>query len=606
MKFNWRLSLSAIAISTVIAGCSVPVQDNQPGKTSTERSQAQVEKLLLKADQSKPIKSAKLRAEAAQLLLKMGNKADAALVLEQIDVSLLPPSMRFDIAKLQAEASLSQNRPEIALSQLERFSENNPEKLVTEQEIALLKLKAEAFNLQKETMAEITSLIRLSTLLDSNEAKQQIHDDIWNKLLTLDHNILNNQVRSGTNNYYEQGWLELINELSRTTQLDAQHQAIANWSQLWESHPARTILPSSLKGLSQQIASVSKIAVLLPFEGKLAKPANAIKEGLMTAHFRSQIPGKPSPELLFLDSGKINTPVQLASIINEQAIDLIIGPLTKDYVNALIADQHVTTPVLALNYSDQSSREGLYQFGLSAEDEARQIAKKLWQDGAKSAAVLTPASNWGEKISTTFADHFRELGGTVVTQDTFGDTSAFSEDIARFLATDKSKLRYKRVRELAYTHKIEFEEHRRQDIDAIVLTALPNDARQITPILAFNFAGDLPIYATSHVYSGTADPIQDQDLNNIQFLDTPWSLKAPSQDKVLISQQRNNTNSRFGRLYALGLDAYRIYPYLQQLSSLPNAEIQGETGKLSIDQSGRVTRSLIWATYKEGMPQVNQ
>ncbi len=606
MKFNWRLSLCAITISTLVVGCAAPIQHNQSAQKPAQQNQAQITSLLQKADRSKPIKSARLKAEAARLLLSMGKKSDAALVLEQINVALLPPGMRFDIAKLQAEASISQNRPEVALDQLERFSASNQEKLLTEQKITLLKLKAEAFELQKETVAEVKSLIKLSLLLESNEAKQQIHDDIWKKLLILDHTTVNTLLRSGTNSYYEQGWLELINELSSTTQLDAQHQSIANWSQLWESHPAKTILPTPLKGLGQQALNVSKIAVLLPFTGNLAKHANVIKEGLMTAHFRHRTAGRAIPEMLFLDSGKINTPIQLASIINEQNIDLVIGPLTKDYVNVLAADQHITIPILALNYGDQVSREGLYQFGLSADDEARQIAEKLWQDGARTVAVLTPTSTWGERISVAFTQHFKALGGTVAVRDTFGETSALSEDIARFLATDKSKQRYKRIKQLVYTRNIEFEEHRRQDIDAIVLSALPNDARQIIPILAFNFAGDLPIYATSHVYSGTTDPVQDQDLNNIQFLDTPWNLKPPSQDKVLISQQRNNTNSRFGRLYALGLDAYRIVPYLQQLSALPNAEIQGETGKLSIDPSGRVTRTLIWATYKEGMPQIQQ
>ncbi|EAR59728.1 penicillin-binding protein activator [Neptuniibacter caesariensis] len=606
MKFQWRLSLSAIVISAIITGCSVPTSVTQPPQTTAERNQSQVDELLTEADKSKPIKAAQLKAQAAQLLLQMGKQSDAAFVLEQIDVSLLPPTMRFDIAKLQAEASISQSRPEKALDQLDRFASSNQTQLLTEQEASLLRLRAEAFRLQNEIISEINALIRLSTLLETEAAKQQLHDEIWQKLLTLDPETVSNRLRAGTNTYFEQGWLELINELSSNKQLDSQHQAISNWAQLWEAHPARSILPTPLKGLSQETLSVNKIAVLLPFEGKLAKPAQAIKEGIMMAHFRSQAPGRTTPELLFLDSGKINTPVQLAAILKELNADLVIGPLTKEYVASLATDSHISTPILALNYTDAASREGLYQFGLSAEDEAEQIAQKLIKDGASKAAVLTPASNWGKKIADAFSEHYSAMGGKVVTRDTFGETSEFSSDISRFLSTDASKERYKKVRQLVYTRKIEFEEHRRQDIDAIVLTALPNDARQILPILAFNFAGDLPVYATSHLHSGSADPIQDQDLNKVQFLDTPWSLKPPSQDKILISQQRANTTSRFGRLYALGLDAYRIHPYLQQLGSLPNAEIQGETGTLSIDQTGKVTRTLLWATYKEGIPQITE
>ena len=322
------------------------------------------------------------------------------------------------------------------------------------------------------------------------------------------------------------------------------------------------------------------------------------------AHFREQQPNTPSPELLFLDSEKINTPIQLASILEEQQVGLVIGPLSKEYVTTLTSDTHIKTPILTLNYSEESTKEGLYQFGLSTNDEAQQIAIKAWNDGVKKAAVLTPNSKWGNKVESAFSEYFTQLGGQVVSRHAFGEVSEYSDDIASFLGTKESTDRYKALRQVVNTRKIEFEEHRRQDIDAIILTALPNDARQLTPILAFNFAGDLPIYATSHIYSGTNDAIQDQDLNKIKFIGTPWSLKPASQSKVLISQQRTDTNTRFGRLYALGLDAYRIYPYLQQLSSLPGAEIAGETGKISIDNNGIIKRELIWAEFKEGSPSI--
>ena len=603
MKFQWRLSLTAILLSTIISGCSVQTT-SKPALSDTEQQRNRAGTLLQKAENAKPIKSAELRAEAAQILLALGQKENAYNVLDSIDISLLPPSMRFNIAKLKAEAAIEQNQPEAALEYLSALQANSQTGLPKEQEIVFLELQAQAYKQQKALFAEVKSLTKLSLILESNQAKQTIHDEIWNRLLMLDPATRTTLLRQGNNSYYEQGWLELINELSNNKQLDTQHQAISNWATLWEAHPARTLPPSALSGLSKQSYSANKIAVLLPLEGKFAKAAAAIKEGILMAHFRQQQPGKPSPELLFLNSEVINTPIQLQAILSEQQIDLVIGPLSKDYVTTLASDGHISTPILALNYADDQNREGFYQFGLSTDDEAKQIAAQAWNDGIRNAAILTPKSKWGEKVETAFREHFSALGGNIVTAHNFGATEDFSADIGTFLGTDISKQRYKQVRQAIYTRKIEFEEHRRQDIDAIILTALPNDARQLTPILAFNFAGDLPIYATSHLFSGTNNPIQDQDLNRIKFLGTPWSLKPPSQNKVLISQQRTDTNSRFGRLYALGLDAYRIYPYLQQLSALPGTEIDGETGKLSINPNGKVNRKLVWAEYKEGTPQL--
>ncbi|WP_286239715.1 penicillin-binding protein activator [Neptuniibacter halophilus] len=606
MKFQWRLSLSAILISIIISGCSTPTSMSQAPQSAADRDQARITRLLDQADSAKPIKAAELRAEAAELLIALGNKEQAALVLDQIEISLLPPALRFDIAKLQAQSAIEQNRPERALQQLDALEKSGEAPLATEQQITVLKMQAAAYRLQQALYSETRALIRLSLLLDTDAARQMLHNQIWSNLLQLQPDTLNQLLRSGQNNYFEQGWLELINELSSHTQLDSQFQALRNWGLLWEAHPALKLPPDALAGLNQDTLSSGKIAVLLPFSGNLSKPANAIKEGLMTAYLRDQQPGRTPPELLFLDSTQINTPLQLASIIEEQGIELVIGPLNKDYVSALMADTRITTPILALNYTDSGYREGLYQFGLSAEDEARQIAEQAWSEGVRTAAVLTPATHWGEKISQAFSEHFRNLGGTVASHQAFGQTAEFSDDVSHFLATDNSKARYRKIREVLYTRKVEFEEHRRQDIDAIILSALPNDARQLKPILAFNFAGNLPIYATSHVFSGSPSPVQDQDLNDVRFVDTPWSLGPPSQDKILISQQRNDTNSRFGRLYALGLDAYRIHPYLRQLSALPGTEINGETGQLSISADGVVRRKLIWAVYSEGLPQLAQ
>lgn len=603
MKFKWRLSLSCVVLSAVLAGCSTPQQSTTPSTpvSAEEQQRNKAEALLAKAQKSSPQKAASLSVEAAKLFLSLGLTERATVALDLLEPSYLPENERFQAIRLQADTALEQNNGALALKNLDLLEQ--PNNFTPEEQKALLQLKADALALDNLTVKQFKTLIKLSLLATSDEELQDYHDRIWKTLRQIEASDLTNMIRSGTNSYYEQGWLELMNELSINKQLDSQHQAISNWSALWENHPAKRVLPSALSGINSSASHFSKIAILLPNEGKLSRAAAAIKEGFLMAHLRNQKPGVATPELLFLDSTQVNTAIQLAALISEQNIDLVIGPLNKDLVTDLARDNHINTPILALNYAVEEAREGFYQFGLSAADEARQIAQKSWQDGVRRAGILTPDTAWGQKVADEFSLAFTELGGQVITRNTFGATEAFSDDISHFLNTDKSKARYKQLRSAVNTRKMEFEEHRRQDIDAIILTALPNDARQITPILAFNFAGDLPIYATSHVYSGTHNPIQDQDLNRIRFLDIPWSLNPPSQNKVLLSQERNDTSTRFGRLYALGLDAYQIYPYLQQLSSLPGAELQGETGRLSIANNGSVIRTMPWAVFRDGIPQ---
>lgn len=119
---------------------------------------------------------------------------------------------------------------------------------------------------------------------------------------------------------------------------------------------------------------------------------------------------------------------------------------------------------------------------------------------------------------------------------------------------------------------------------------------------AFHFAGDLPVYATSHIYEGTPDARRDLDLNGIRFLDLPWVLQAPSDTHRALSRSRSDTDSRFGRLYALGIDAFNIYPYLNQLGATTGAFLDGETGMLMLNPQGRVVRQLPWAQFQNGVP----
>ena len=607
MKFQWRLSLYTLVLALFLAGCAPTTGLKQvETPTSAETLENKVEQLLTKATQSelaKPAQASLLRAQAVDLLQQTGDSEQIPTLLNQINTTLLPTDMRLRFTLLKAKAAFEQQQHFVAINSVENLLFDQTFTLEPQDRIKLLALKAEAQLASEQPFPALKTLIEIS-LLQDNEQRQITHDLIWSQLSGLERALLSAQLRAGDNTYYEQGWLELINELSNNTQLDTQHQAFSNWQTLWQSHPANTLPPSALQGLDGDTLQAQKIAILLPFTGKLANAADAIKTGILMAHYRSQIGSQSAPELLFLDSTLINSPNALEAITQRQGVDLIIGPLTKEYVTDLINAQNLSTPVLALNHADRVSREGVVQFGLSTEPEAQQLAERIKAEGHNRVAVLVPNTQWGEQLSQQFIKHFTALDGKAHSQVLYGSTDQFSDDVARLLNTDASKQRYKRIRQVLYTQKLEFEEHRRTDIDAIVLAALPNNARQLAPILAFNFAGDLPIYATSHLYSGSPESVQDQDLNRITFIDMPWNLQNPSQNKVLLAQQRNDTNTRLGRLYALGLDAYRLYPYLKQLTALPNTQINGETGALSIDQTGRVDRKLVWAQFKNGIPQL--
>ncbi len=598
MKFSHQLSLLTLCV-LLLTACSSPLP-RTPATPLTPTEQA--EALLQKAASAKPIRAAELKIEAANLLLASGEKQRAVEILDQIDLAVLTPSLRFDIAKLKARSALEQNNARQALTYLDQIPEAAGQDYPLNQAIEYRELRAEAYQQQNDPLSEVRELIKISLLTGTPEEQQPLHDRIWTLLHQLSPDTLRQLIQSGSNSYYEQGWLELAQSLLSNNALDSQNEAFQRWKTLWADHPANTLPPQQIGNMSTAPLVVKKLAILLPNSGPLSTPANAIKEGILQAHFRDGSLNKP--ELVFLDSSQINSTFQLAPLLTTLNIDLVIGPLDKEYVIQLANQGSLDKPMLALNYTEGPSSNLLYQFGLSAEDEARQAADKMWQDGMRQVASITPDTDWGRRIAVAFAQQFTELGGSVIAQTHMGDQETFAGNVASLLKTDASQARFRAIKQRLPGLDIEFEEHRRTDIDAIFMTALPNDARQIKPILAFNFAGDLPIYASSHVYSGSQNPVLDQDLNGIRFCASPWAVQAPSQDKILLTQQRTNVESRFGRLYALGLDAYHLYPYLNQLQALPGTQIQGETGQLSINGRGEVVRTLLWARFRDGIPQL--
>jgi outer membrane PBP1 activator LpoA protein len=167
------------------------------------------------------------------------------------------------------------------------------------------------------------------------------------------------------------------------------------------------------------------------------------------------------------------------------------------------------------------------------------------------------------------------------------------------LKINESKERLKRLRWLL-KQDIKFENRRRQDIDFVFLAAFPRQARQIRPELKFYSAGNLPVYATSHIYTGKLDPARDIDMDGVIFGDIPWVLQSSSSLKTRIKQAWPQNTDIHNRLYALGADAYNILPYLKRLSTHPLERFFGETGVLQLDATRHLKRQLMWAHFVNG------
>ncbi len=346
-----------------------------------------------------------------------------------------------------------------------------------------------------------------------------------------------------------------------------------------------------------------RIALMLPFHGPYAEVSKAIRDGFLAAYYQSA-KNSNTPTLKIIDTSEGQV-VSLYKQAVAEGANLVVGPLSKEDGIALL-HAGLTVPTLLLNNLPLTQPiPKLYQFGLAPEDEAKQAADKAWREGRKTTLIIAPDQDWGHRAAATFLASWQTYGGQSLGEMYYGQPNKLSNQVAALLQIDQSNARAKKMQSMVKQPDMRSTLYRRQDVDMIFLVATPEMARQIRPLINFYYAGNIPIYATSHIYSGTPNPAQDQDLNGIQFCAIPWEI-APqtlSPDlQALLQQVKTFWPKNFAQnpqFFAMGVDSYRL---AQQLLADPN-QIQsmiGATGKLTLSQHQILLRELPWAQIING------
>ncbi|GAA5317833.1 MAG: penicillin-binding protein activator [Candidatus Pelagadaptatus aseana] len=567
--------------------------------------------MLEQAQQSISPKKEQLLLQAAAALYQQQELHWARNLLQSIPPSVLDDQDFIRYTLLFSDIALADDSFFLA----ERIlTEPRLDKLWTsiepQDQITLRQRRADIFLILGEPDASVRERLALHPLLNisgiTTSGTQPAldlsnHNALWRTLMSMPLPEL--KKRSETSANLElRGWyqLALISKDSQSN-LEKQQANIELWRLQWAGHPASVQLPSDLQLLQQLIAErPRRVAIMLPQQGPLSRAANAIRNGFMAAHYQAIVQGNQVPIIDFYDTASGDVVETLYTAASNGA-ELAVGPLSKNNVASLHQMDSLPLPTLAVNYIDQASSEApanLFQFGLSAEDEARQIAQRAWVEGHRNALILGTDANWGKRSADAFSQVWEEFGGTIVSTDFYARQKDYSSVIKGALNVSGSEIRYRQLRDVL-NQRMEFEPRRRQDVDMIFLIARHDDARQIKPTLDFHYASDLPVYASSHIYTGKSDRKQDRDLNGIRFTTLPWFFDDDSAEKQLIQQAANPAPS-YQRLYALGVDSYHLYPRLRQMQEIPDTKLYGVTGSLSLNQAQRIEREQIWAQMRGG------
>lgn len=354
--------------------------------------------------------------------------------------------------------------------------------------------------------------------------------------------------------------------------------------------PVGTLLPGSER---EGYRAVARVALLLPFGGPVAGVAQSIRDGFLAAYFNDDTGQRP--EVRVIDSGR--TPEDAVAAYAravEEGAGMVVGPLQREAVGALFR-QSLPVRVLALNHSDSGTTppSGSVEFGLLPDAEGMQAADRMLSLGLTRAAVIAADTDWAERAALAFRAQYEANGGTVTGEARIRETEVNYRGAVQQAAAAVADA----------TRKEDATIRRDTPTDAGVFISMrTQQARLLAPQL--KLAGvNVPVFATSHIHAGEASPGLDRDLDGIEFCDASWLFASvPGRpDRNEIGHYLRSAGGVGARLFAFGMDAYALLPYLDWLLANRNAYLDGASGQLAVDGFGRIHRVLTWARYSGGV-----
>jgi hypothetical protein len=353
----------------------------------------------------------------------------------------------------------------------------------------------------------------------------------------------------------------------------------------------------------------TSIALLLPLSGKQQSAGAAVRDGSAAAWYASAS-AETRPRIEMYDTAALGAAAAYQQAIADGA-RMVVGPLTKEEVAAVVSAQPAGLPVPTLALNSAVTTPGLaapaflYQFALDPEHEARAVARRIADDGWVRGVALFPDNSWGQRIHDAFVQELQAAGTVTLMSSQYYEAGArdFSGPLRAALgryggAGDRSS---KPGQPLPPRNAVTEQASGPQ---FAFVAATPQAARAIRPQLRFQMTYDLPLYATSDAWDPSVRAASDMD--GMVFPEMPWLLYggqgAPELWNALQEDWAARARGRL-RLFAFGYDAFSL---AQQLGSSGGvaADVEGLTGVLELDRTdGRVQRSLQFARIEAGKPQ---
>ncbi|MFC5437301.1 penicillin-binding protein activator [Rhodanobacter umsongensis] len=528
------------------------------------------------------------RLLAAEAWRQEGQIERAAPTLASIKRQRLSGDEPLRLDLLQAELALSQHDAATAL----RLTTQPNVTVPAGMQMRLLELRARAMAASGDAWGAARTRVEMDDQLsgyDHTQNRQQVLD-LLGKLGVAPLKQRAAAMKPGNR------MLPWVNEaLSRLGVVVAQAQPELQ-------QPVGTLLPGADANVREGYKVPSQVALLLPGDGNYAAASASIREGFFAAYLDAGRNHAPRPSVRVYDSkGTADGAIKAYQQAVSNGARLVVGPLTRGEVAAVFGQGQLPVPVLALNHPDdrQLPSGDASEFGLLPETEGAQAADHMIERGLRRAYVMVSGDDFAQRAAGAFKAELDarggELAGMVVLPA--GATSYAgaiagqhfpTSPLAPAPATSTDAPAAPVVSDSGDT--------------GIFISMRPQQARLLIPQLRIAQVA-LPVVATSHVYEGSDDAAANRDLDGVEFCDAPWLFDAqPGLPNHGDMAARLPAASGSGaRLFAFGMDAWSLVPYLDWLRAHPGSYMPGASGQLTADQFGRVRRVLIWAKFQDGL-----
>ncbi len=593
-----RFPVLTVVLLLFVTGCAVEPM------TQPERQPTTVQGLLnAAADTNNASLRRQYQLEAAAMLQSDGDFVAARALLDGLNRQQLNDESRDRYLWLRSRDVLERDNAEEARALAPKLDPALPTRLERDQRATAFDTVARLFGLAEHHLSQAQTLIQWTA---SDVAQPTSPNErIWNALRLVPREELA-PVAERSSDYLNRGWMELALALAAHQQheVEARSSAIRDWQRMWPDHNAATPLPSEL-ALLRELSELrpDSVALALPLSGPLAGAGQAVREGFMAAYYQDLAnPERATPAVTLHDTGASTFSSIYAGLL-ETNPDLVVGPLRKEALSQLSTQPSLPVPVMALNYRRDLvvPPDNLFQFGLGGEDEMRAIARRLDREGHRNALVFVPEGNWGIRMERALRNALKQHGATLLDTVEYDEASNLNQVVADGFRINQSRRRANALMRLTGT-TMQFEPRRRQDMDAIILLASPEKARQFNPLFAFYYGGGLPVYGSSLLYHGTPNPARDSDLDGIRFTDIPWVLGGAPEERDKLHALFPSLTDRYDRLFALGFDSYRLTSQIQLLEKIEGYRLRGVTGVIRNAGDGSFERTPEWAVFRKGKP----